>query len=55
MGRRVTWEDLSMEKFLMGEEIFNEESHDFLAILKKENNERINMKSFFSTESKEQN
>ena len=49
---RVTWEDISIEKLLMGEENFNEGGAGFSSIIWK-NNEKINMKSF-STESKEQ-
>ena len=43
---RVTWEDLSMEELLIGEETFNGGAQDFLALFKK-NNEKINMNSFF--------
>ena len=32
----VTWEDLSMEEFVIGEENFNEGVKDFLALFKKE-------------------
>ena len=45
-GGGVTWEDLSIENFVMGEETFNEGGPECLALLKK-NNEKINMKSFF--------
>ena len=31
----VTWEDLSMEEFVMGEEYFHEGVRDFLALFKK--------------------
>ena len=37
-----TWKDISMEKFAMGEESFNEGTQDFLALLKK-NNKKINI------------
>ena len=37
----VTWEDLSLEEFVMGEDNL----HDILALFKK--NEKINMKKFF--------
>ena len=47
------WGKLSMEEFLMGEENFYERGAAFSSIIKKKNNEKINMKKF-STESKEQ-
>ena len=31
----VTWEDISLEKLLMGEENFNEGAQDFLALFEK--------------------
>ena len=49
----ITWEDLSTEKSVMGEENFNEGGAVLSSIILK-NNEKINMKSFFLTESKEQ-
>ena len=49
----VTWEDLFMEKLLVGEETFNEGGAGIFIIIYK-NKEKINMKSFFSTESEEQ-
>ena len=47
VGQRegVTWEDLSMEEFIMREENFHEGAQDFLALFKKKN-ERINIKKF---------
>ena len=42
-----TWEDLTMEELLMGEETFNGGGAGFSSIIKKKNNEKINMKSFF--------
>ena len=47
------WEDLSLEEYVMGEEKFNENGAGFSSITIKKNNEKINMKSFFSIESKE--
>ena len=47
------WEDLSLEKFVMGEEKFTEKGAGFSSITIKKHNEKINMKSFFSIESKE--
>ena len=35
VGGGVTWEDVSMEKLLMGEETFNEGAQDFFSIIKK--------------------
>ena len=34
-GGGVTWEDISMEKFLMGEENLKEGVQDFLALFEK--------------------
>ena len=45
-GGGVTWEDISMEKLLMGEENFNEGDTGCSSIIWK-NSEKINMKSFF--------
>ena len=36
-----------MEELLMGEETFNGGGAGFSSIIKKKNNEKINMKSFF--------
>ena len=48
------WEDLSLEKYVMGQEKFNEKDAGFSSItIKKKNNEKINMKKFFSIETKE--
>ena len=45
----------SIEEFVMGEENFHEGSAGFTSIIKKKkNNEKINMKKFFSAGSKEQ-
>ena len=46
------WEDLSMEKCVMGEQKFNEKGAGFSKITIKKNNEKINMENFFSIESK---
>ena len=42
-----TWEDLSMEEFIMGKENFNG-GGAWLSSIIEENNEKINMKSFFN-------
>ena len=47
------WEDLSLEEYFMGEEKFNEKGAGLFSITIKKNNENINMKKFFSIESKE--
>ena len=47
LGEEVTWEHLSMEEFVKGEENFHEGVQDFLALLKTKNNEKLNMKKFF--------
>ena len=44
-GGGGTWEDLSMEELLMGEETFNGGIAGFSSIIIK-NNEKMNMKSF---------
>ena len=44
--RGVMWENISMEKLIMGEENFNEGGAGFSSIIWK-NNEKISMKSFF--------
>ena len=42
------WKDLSLEEYVMGEEKFNEGGDGFSSIVvKKKNNEKINMKKFF--------
>ena len=42
------WEDLSLEKYVMGEQKFNEKDAGFSKItIKKKNNEKINMEKFF--------
>ena len=52
MGQgEVTWENLSMEEFIMREDNFHEGAQDFLALFKR-NNEKINI--CFSTGSNEQ-
>ena len=48
----ASWEDLSMEEFVMGEENFNEGAQDFLALFKKQRKNKY--EKVFSTESKEQ-
>ena len=40
------WEDLSLEKYVMGEQKFNEKGAGFSKITIK-NNEKINMEKFF--------
>ena len=42
-----------MEKLVMGEEKFHERDAGFSSIIKKKKNEKINIKKFFSTESKD--
>ena len=42
--------ELSFEEFVMGEENFHEGSAGFTSIIKKKNNEKINMKKFFQLE-----
>ena len=41
------WEDLSLEKYVMGDQKFNEKGAGFSKITIKENNEKINMEKFF--------
>ena len=43
-----------MGEFVIGEENFYEGSAGFSSIIKKKNNEKINLKKALSTESKEQ-
>ena len=52
-GEWVMRGELSMEKFFIGKQISMKGVQDFLAFFEK-NDEKINMKKFFSTESKEQ-
>ena len=53
-GEGAMWEDLSLEEYFMGEEKFNEKGAENSSItIKKKNNENINIKKFFSIESKE--
>ena len=40
-------EDLSLEKYVMGEQKFNEKGAGFFKITIKKNNEKINMEKFF--------
>jgi len=40
--------ELSLEEFIMGEVNFHEGSAGFSSIIKKKNNEKINMKKFFN-------
>ena len=51
-GGGVTWEDISMEKILMGEENFNEGGAGFSSIIWKKQGKKI--WKVFSAESKEQ-
>ena len=53
LRKGVTWEDLSTEELVMGEENFNERSAGISSIIWKKTKEKISMKSF-STESEEQ-
>ena len=47
-GERALWDDLSFEEYVMGDEKFNEKGAGFSSItIKKKNNEKINMKTFF--------
>ena len=46
--------ELSIVEFVMGEENFHEGSAGFTSIIKKKNNEKINVKKFISAGSKEQ-
>ena len=41
------WEDLSLEKYVMGGQKFNEKGAGFSKITIKKNNEKINMEKFF--------
>ena len=41
-----TWKDISMEKFAMGEESFNEGTQDFLALLQKKQYKNKYLKFF---------
>ena len=41
------WEYLSLEKYVMGEQQFNEKGAGFSKITIKRNNEKINMGKFF--------
>ena len=41
------WEDLSLEKYVIGEQKFNEKCAGFSKITIKKNNEKINMEKFF--------
>ena len=41
------WEDLSLEKYVMGEQKFNEKGTGFSKITIKKNNEKIKMEKFF--------
>ena len=41
------WEDLSLEKYVMGEQKCNEKGAGFSIIAIKKNNEKINMEKFF--------
>ena len=46
-GSGITWEDLSVEEFIMGEENFDELGAGFSSIIKKNNNEKLNKKASF--------
>ena len=46
-GEGAMWEDLSLEKYVMGEQKFNEKGAGFSKITIKKNNEKINMEKFF--------
>ena len=45
--RGLCWQDLSLEKYVMGEQKFNEKGAGFSKITIKKNNEKINMEKFF--------
>ena len=48
-GEGAMWEDISLDKCVMGEEKLNEKGAGFSSItIKKNNNEKINMKKFFN-------
>ena len=47
------WEDLSLEKYVMGEQKFNEKGAGFSKITIKKNNEKNKHGKVFSIESKE--
>ena len=42
------WEGLSLDKYVMGEDKFNEKGVGFSSITIKKNNEKINMKKCFN-------
>ena len=46
-GEGAMWEDLSLEKYVMGEQKFNEKGAGFAKITIKRNNEKIHMEKFF--------
>ena len=46
-GEGAIWEDLSLEKYFMGEEKYNEKGAGLSSINIKKNNENVNMKKFF--------
>ena len=52
-GEGAIWEDLSLEEYFMGKRNSMKRVQNFLALLLKKKNENINMKKFFSIESKE--
>ena len=41
------WEDLSLDKYVIGEEKSNEKGGGFSSVTIKKNYEKINMKNFF--------
>ena len=41
------WEDLSLEKYIIGEQKFNDMGKGFSKITIKKNKEKINMEKFF--------
>ena len=43
----ATWEDLPWKNFSWGKRLSMKGAQHFLALFKKKNNEKINMKSFF--------
>ena len=49
----VTWEDFSLEEFIMGEENFHDGGAGFSSIIKQKN-ENINKRKVFSTGSMDQ-
>ena len=52
-GEGARWEDLSLEKYVMGEEKFNEKGAGFSSIVIKKKRRKYKHEKVFSVESKE--